>query len=226
MKYIKILLMLLCIFCLTGCQKTEKESEETYQEPQVVEEEAERTDNVDEKPDESHSENQEGESQEDEHQEAERDPMEEINEHMIPEQSFDVFLNDWGEVTFVTCKPASGYYDSEDFSFFLVRDNQILYQFPWQFEDNDLGAWRSLCGIGAVSFRNINNDKKKDIIIIKYFVTGVGSQGMTPRPIVTIYLAGENEFYIAEEMIADVEEHIEGTDVTIENICNYLKYKE
>ena len=55
---------------------------------------------------------------------------------------------------------------------------------------------------------------------------GMGWNGMKPRPFVTIYLAGENEFYLAEEMIADVEEHIEEKDRTIENICNYLKHKE
>ena len=83
-----------------------------------------------------------------------------------------------------------------------------------------------MCDVGAVSFRDINNDKKKDIIIIKYYVVGMGWNGMKPRPFVTIYLAGENEFYLAEEMIADVEEHIEEKDRTIENICNYLKHKE
>lgn len=139
--------MLLCIFCLTGCQKTERESEETYQEPQVLEAEVARTDNIDEEPDESQSENQESESQEDEHQEAERDPMEEINERMIPEQSFDVFLDDWGEVTFVTCKPDSGFYGFEDATFFQVRDNQILYRFPWQFEDNNLRGIREQCAM-------------------------------------------------------------------------------
>lgn len=47
---------------------------------------------------------------------------------MIPEQSFDVTLDGWGEVTFVSCRPPSWQY--EDTSFFLVRDEQILYKFP------------------------------------------------------------------------------------------------
>lgn len=29
-------------------------------------------------------------------------PMEIINKYMIPEQSFDISLDDWGEVTFVS----------------------------------------------------------------------------------------------------------------------------
>ena len=47
--------------------------------------------------------------------------MEYINQYMIPEQSFDVTLDDWGEVTFVSCKPT---YDIEHeyATFYLLRD--------------------------------------------------------------------------------------------------------
>lgn len=49
---------------------------------------------------------------------------------------------------------------------------------------------------------------------------------MVPRPGVTIYLAGENEFYVAMDMIEDVEENIVEKDRTIENIYTYLQQKE
>ena len=50
-----------------------------------------------------------------------RNSMEYINQYMIPEQSFDVTLDDWGEVTFVSCKPT---YDIEHeyATFYLLRD--------------------------------------------------------------------------------------------------------
>ena len=48
---------------------------------------------------------------------------------------------------------------------------------------------------------------------------------MVPRPSVTIYLAGEDEFYLAKDMIEDVEENIVEKDRTIENIYNYLQQK-
>ena len=57
------------------------------------------------------------------------DSIEKMNEYMIPEQSFDVTLDDWGDVTFVSCRPISWRVDEEPL-FFLVRDDQILYQFP------------------------------------------------------------------------------------------------
>ena len=46
---------------------------------------------------------------------------------------------------------------------------------------------------------------------------------MIPRPALRIFLAGENEFYIAEDIMADVTQHVLEKDMTIETICNYLK---
>ena len=54
---------------------------------------------------------------------------------VITEQSFEVDLNDWGEVRFVSYLPT---YDTlwEDVSFVLAKDNQIVYYFPAYFENN------------------------------------------------------------------------------------------
>ena len=46
---------------------------------------------------------------------------------------------------------------------------------------------------------------------------------MIPRPDIRIFLAGENEFNLAEDIIADVEQNMVEKDMTIESICNYLK---
>nr|WP_318704767.1 hypothetical protein [uncultured Acetatifactor sp.] len=70
-----------------------------------------------------------------------------------------------------------------------------------------------LCGFWRFANAYINNDKKDDVIIITYYVSGAGPTGMVPRPGVTIYLAGENEFCLAEDMIADAEENISQKDM-------------
>ena len=44
-----------------------------------------------------------------------------------------------------------------------------------------------------------------------------------PRTGVKIFIAGDNEFHLAEDMMADVAEHIEEQDMYIENICNFLR---
>ena len=81
--------------------------------------------------------------------------------------------------------------------------------------------------VSAVAFRDVNNDGKKDIIIICYYFSGAGPTGMVPRPDIRIFLAGENEFNLAEDIIADVEQYMVEKDIekdmTIEYICNYLK---
>ena len=135
------------------------------------------------------------------------------DDYRIPEQSFDITLDDWGDVTFVACRPLF-YVDFEDASFYLVNDDQILYKFPYRFENNSSkGYIGRFDNVGAVSFQDINNDKKDDVIIITYYVSGAGPTGMVPRPGVTIYLAGENEFCLAEDMIADAEENISQKDM-------------
>lgn len=145
------------------------------------------------------------------------DTIEEVNRYMIPEQSFDIVLDGWGEVTFVSCKPLS-WQSYRETPFFLLKDNQILYKFPSQ-----NGSGGLFDSVGAVAFRDINDDGKDDIIIIINYITGAGPQGMIPRPAARIYLAGENEFYLAEDMEDDVAQQILLEDMTIDNICNFLQ---
>ena len=77
--------------------------------------------------------------------------MEYIKKYMIPEQSFDVTLDDWGAVKFVSCKPTYDWgavkfvsckptYDvdpREYASFFLLRDDQIVYRFPYRYREKN-----------------------------------------------------------------------------------------
>jgi hypothetical protein len=46
---------------------------------------------------------------------------------------------------------------------------------------------------------------------------------MVPRPDIRIFLAEENEFNLAEDIMANVEQNMVEKDMTIESICNYLK---
>ncbi|EOS21430.1 hypothetical protein C806_04413 [Lachnospiraceae bacterium 3-1] len=46
---------------------------------------------------------------------------------------------------------------------------------------------------------------------------------MVPRPDIRIFLAGEKEFYLAEDIMADVEQHIFEKDMNSESICNFIK---
>ena len=152
-----------------------------------------------------------------------RNSMEYINKYMIPEQSFDVTLDDWGKVKFVSCKPTYDVSPQEYAAFFLIRDEQILYRFPYRYEDNTIGSSGMFNNVGAVAFRDVNNNGKEDIIIICYYFSGAGPTGMVPHPDIRIFIDGENEFHLADDMMADVEQNMVEKDMTIESICNYLK---
>lgn len=147
--------------------------------------------------------------------------LEQIKETQIDEQTYDISLKDWGDVTFVSCKPQ---YIWEDATFYLMKDEQILYKFPHRFPYNGLYKYIGIYdNVGAVAFRDINNDHKKDIIIISYYLMGAGPDGMTPRPGITIYIASDNSFYIPEELDADIEENVMNENRTIEYICQYAR---
>lgn len=45
-------------------------------------------------------------------------------------------------------------------------------------------------------------------------------------PAARIFLAEKNEFYLAEDMVTDVEKHMVDDDLTIEKICNFLQDKK
>ena len=92
---------------------------------------------------------------------------EELDEsRIITEQSFEVELNHWGEVRFVSYLPT---YDTlwEDVSFVLAKGNQIVYHFPAYFENNStendsIGMFDS---VEAVGFQDIDGDGAKDVIL-------------------------------------------------------------
>lgn len=143
---------------------------------------------------------------------------------VIAEQSFDVNLNDWGEVRFVSYLPT---YDTlwEDVSFVLAKDNQIVYYFPACFENNStendtIGMFDS---VEAVGFQDIDGDNQKDVIVIINYVTGAGPQGMLPRKSVRIFKVDDNGFIILEDLMNEIMENIDESELFISAICEYIE---
>lgn len=141
------------------------------------------------------------------------DSIEYINKYMIPEQSFDVMLDGWGEVTFVSCKPTYNISPQEYASFFLLRDEQILYRFPYLDEDNTMGHVGSFDYVGAVAFRDINDDGKNDIIIIINYITGAGPQGIkglcqNNLKNISLKIPKENSLYLPGPRIRKIQHRV------------------
>ena len=108
-------------------------------------------------------------------------------ERIIGEQSFQVELNDWGEVRFVSYEPALSERDlQEDVTFYLLKDEEIMYQFPYIGEEHTSGHgfyW----DVKFVMFTDTNADGKEDVVIGAEYMTGIGPQGAIPHVAVRIY---------------------------------------
>jgi len=149
---------------------------------------------------------------------------EELDEsRVIAEQSFDLDLNDFGEVRFVSYLPT---YDTlwEDVSFVLAKENQIIYYFPAYYENNStendgIGMFDS---VEAVGFQDIDGDGSKDVIVIINYVTGAGPQGMIPRKTIRIFSSQNNGFVIQYELIDELMKNMKEDDISISAICDYV----
>lgn len=153
---------------------------------------------------------------------------EELDEsRVIAEQSFDLDLNDFDEVRFVSYLPT---YDTlwEDVSFVLAKDNQILYYFPAYYENNSTenGGIGIFDSVEAVGFQDIDGDGSKDVIVIINYVTGAGPQGMIPRKTIRIFSAQDNGFVIQYELIEELMENMKEDDISISTICDYVTLME
>ena len=128
-------------------------------------------------------------------------------ERIIEEQSFQVELNDWGEVRFVSYEPGSSKRDlREDVTFYLLKDDEILYQFPYIGEgriSNHL-YW----DVKFIMFTDTNADGKKDIVIGAEYMTGAGPQGAIPHVVVRIYEDYGDYFTYNEELSDKINEYL------------------
>ena len=142
---------------------------------------------------------------------------------ILKDQTLPIKLNNWGDVTFVTYGPKTGD-DFEDVSFYLMKDKKVVYSFPFYWEKNKTDETGGLFdSVVSVGFRDINHDNLKDVIVIINYITGAGPQGMVPRPKVRIFLADKKEFYLAKDLIDDITDHVDESDLTIDTIDEYFK---
>ncbi len=106
---------------------------------------------------------------------------------ILEEQSFQVKLNDWGEVRFVSYEPDhTGENPLEDVTFYLLRGEEILYQFPY-IGTEDTSDYGMYYDVKFVVFTDTNADGKEDVVIGAEYTTGAGPQGAIPHVVVRIY---------------------------------------
>ncbi len=88
-------------------------------------------------------------------------------EGLVREQTFDVTLDGWGEVTFATFIPKGFEQDERDVVFKLLKNGQPFYDFPaWKSSDEN----RTFSQVAAVAFRDYNDDGREDVIVLSEYL--------------------------------------------------------
>lgn len=221
-----LLLLLLHILLLTGCQGINNETnsidsgnEKLDEYANVVESESNSKENSEQEQYSQETESQEytNTSEADVTQE-ERKLLERINENKIDEQSFEIVLNNWGKVMFVSCMPD---FDEDidpltDISFYLTDNKKVIYQFPDVAQDNVRES--GLCeGVSFVFFEDINEDSRDDIVIGVLYISGAGPQGMIPYTEIRIYEDEVDTFIYNKELSEEINVNLP-QDVTAEDV--------
>ncbi len=215
------LLVILSVLWFTGCQNPNREITDMNQEQEMTKIEDVQYEDVRIPETDIHEpENTEYIGSDKEYINDNRDSIDRINQYMISEQSFDISLNDWGEVLFVSCLPMA---NSEgvknpysDVSFYLISDDRVVYRFPYvNILENDTYVREdnirqrgmidlSYGGISFIMFTDVNGDARDDVMIGILYCTGIGPEGVIPFTEVRIYEAAGSEFVYDENLCKDL----------------------
>lgn len=139
------------------------------------------------------------------------------------EQSFTTILNGWGEVKFISTLKDEDTNDLIQAKFFLEVnsdknvENKILYEFPEFYGNNG----KMIDRIKAVSFKDLNQDGRTDIVIIADYITGVNAHGIETLPIAGIYFQKKDKTYTT---LPELDKSIDqtGHNRTLQNVIQYV----
>ncbi|RKI92440.1 hypothetical protein D7V94_07160 [Parablautia intestinalis] len=156
-------LLIFMLLCTGGCGKEDESRAEVIQSERLETEENNRKYSDEKNPTENAERDNGTEDAPGENQNGENQSV--SIEGMIKEQSFEVELEGWGKVFFVSIAPKS---DNEHPRFALVREGEEVYTFPKTSETTG----DKFVEVNAVSFQDYNQDGKKDVIVLVTYGNG------------------------------------------------------
>lgn len=139
----------------------------------------------------------------------------------INDQTFDVNLNPFGKVTFVSYTPDTWDSDYADAVFLIEQGGIILSQLPAAFENN-VGT-ELFHSVDAVSFLDYNGDGFDDIIIILSYIPNEGQEAL--HNVVRYYKGAENGIFTYEQEMSESGSSAL-TDITIGSARDFIGYMD
>lgn len=139
---------------------------------------------------------------------------------LIENQTFQLNLTPYGQVTFVSCEPDTDLDPMADAAFSVQRDGQVLYTLPGVFADN-VRANEIFYEVEAVSFPDINQDGYDDIIIICSYEPASGPDRGTVHQEARIYMGSTDGSFTLEKDLMD-ETNSALAVITIESVKGFL----
>lgn len=133
----------------------------------------------------------------------------------IEDQSFNVTLAPFGEVTFASYNPDRSTNQLADAVFLIEKGDDILCKLP------AVEGWGAFYEVEAVSFLDYNKDEYDDIILITSYLFGAGPQGAIPRSMIRYYKGSESgEFSYEEQMSEDATFAL--AEITIQTAKDFI----
>ncbi len=135
----------------------------------------------------------------------------------FPDRSFTLDLEDLGKMN-VAAGTRKGLGIYELILFLTDNAGNILYRLP--------GLRQRDChSISEMDFRDINQDGRKDLLLIINYTTGLGTDGVTPAPFCSIFLQQEDHSFIN---VPDLDDWINYKEKgkTIKDIIRIVKELE
>ncbi|MEC0235355.1 hypothetical protein P4H71_13580 [Paenibacillus kribbensis] len=139
------------------------------------------------------------------------------------EQSFTTTLNGWGKVKFISTLKDEDTNDLIQAKFFLEANSEkyaekkILYEFPEFYGNNG----KMIDRIKAVSFKDVNQDGRTDIVIIADYITGINAHGIETLPVAGIYFQKKDNTYATLPKL-DKDINQTGHNRTLQNVIQYV----
>jgi hypothetical protein len=113
---------------------------------------------------------------------------------VVAKQSFDTSFKGFGAVRFVTLRDTAG--GPGKCRFELRRAGQTVYRFPMAYADQ----W-SCFDVTAVAFRDVNDDGRKDVLVLATAVTGIGPTGAQPFQANSVYYNTGASRFVTDQKI-------------------------